>query len=122
MAKRKTAKSREAEPEKSRLAVTALTTNIKRWRHAAVDLDMTESELFDRVTEVLFSGFHARGMSDSTRALLLNGTPPPGQGTGATIDQAVPTVRIQTVQNRLNDIARRSHGPVDDALDGLVSE
>lgn len=119
MAKRKPTKSRESEPEKSRLAVTALTTNIKRWRHAAVDLDMTESELFDRVTEVLFSGFHARGMPDSTRALLLN---PAGQGSGATIDQAAPTVRISGVTNRIGDIARRSTAPVDDALDSLVSE
>lgn len=119
MAKRKPTKSRDAEPEKGRLAVTALTTNIKRWRHAAVDLDMTESELFDRVTEVLFSGFHARGMSESVRATLLN---PAGQGGGATIDQAAPTVRISGVSNRIGDIARRAAAPVDDAIDDIANE
>jgi hypothetical protein len=34
----------------------------------------------------------------------------------------VPTVRIPSVQNRLNDIARKAHGPIDDALDNFVSE
>lgn len=119
MAKRKPTKSRDAEPEKSRLAVTALTATIKKYRHAAVELGMTESELFERITDVLFSGFHARGMSDSVRASLLN---PAGQGSGAPIDQAAPTVRIPNVTDRIGQIARKSAAPVDDAIDGLMSE
>ena len=33
-----------------------------------------------------------------------------------------PTVRIPNVTNRIGDIARKSAAPVDDAIDGLVSE
>lgn len=40
-----------------------------------------------------------------------------GQGRGA--DDLPPTVRINGVPNRLDDIARRAHKPVDDAIESL---
>lgn len=39
-----------------------------------------------------------------------------GQGRG---DESAPTVRIAGIQNRLDDISRRAHKPVDDALESL---
>lgn len=119
MAKPKASKQREPEASKTRLYLTTDSVLAKRFRHAAVDLDLTESELFERVVAVLFSGVHARGMSESVRASLLSGA---GQGSVSDTESPSPTVRIPGVQSRLNDIARRAHGPIDDALDGLVSE
>ena len=119
MAKPRRDKPRESTPAKVRLTHTVDSALAKRFRHAAVDLDLTESELFERVIALLFSGVHARGMTDSVRASLLTES---GQGIGASAETPAPMVRIPGVQNRLNDIARRAHGPIDDALDGLVSE
>ena len=110
---------RETTPAKVRLTHTVDAALAKRFRHAAVDLDLTESELFERVIGLPFSGVHARGMTESVRASLLSGA---GQGSGSDLEPTVPTVKIQTVTNRLNDIARKAHGPIDDALDNFVSE
>jgi hypothetical protein len=122
VAKPRRDKPRESTPAKVRLTHTVDAALAKRFRHAAVDLDLTESELFERVVALLFSGVHARGMTESVRASLLNDSPPPA---GEYLQQGgapVPTVRIPSVQNRLNDIARKAHGPIDDALDNFVSE
>lgn len=119
MAKPRRDKPRESTPAKVRLTHTVDAALAKRFRHAAVDLDLTESELFERVVALLFSGVHARGMTESVRASLLSES---GQGIGASTETPVPTVRIPSVQNRLNDIARKAHGPIDDALDNFVGE
>lgn len=122
MAKPRRDKPRDTTPAKVRLTHTVDAALAKRFRHAAVDLDLTESELFERVVTLLFSGVHARGMTESVRASLLDGVPP---SAGETLQQGgspVQTVRIPSVQNRLDEISRRAHKPIDDALNGLVSE
>lgn len=119
MAKPKASKQRDSESSKSRFYLTADSAIAKRYRHAAVDLDLSESELFERMVTMLFGAVHARGVSDSVRAAILNGA---GQGSGAPIDQTPPTVRIQTVTNRIGDIARKSAAPVDDAIDDIANE
>lgn len=119
MAKPRRDKLRDTTPAKVRLTHTVDAALAKRFRHAAVDLDLTESELFERVVTLLFSGVHARGMTESVRASLLSES---GQGIGASTESSVPTVKIPNVTNRIGDIARRSTAGHDDALDGLVSE
>lgn len=119
MAKPKRDKPRETTPAKVRLTHTVDAALAKRFRHAAVDLDLTESELFERVVTVLFSGVHARGMSESVRASLLSGA---GQGSGSDLESSPPVVRIQTASDRIGQIARKSVANVDDALDGLTND
>lgn len=119
MAKPRRDKPRETTPAKVRLTHTVDAALAKRFRHAAVDLDLTESELFERVVTLLFSGVHARGMTESVRASLLSES---GQGSGAPIDQAVPTVKIAGISNRIGEIARRASAGHDDALDEIASQ
>ena len=116
MAKPKASKQREQEPAKTRLYLTVDTALLKRYKHTAVDLGLSESDLFELFASMHCGSVHARGVSDELRAAAA------GQGSGAPIDQAAPVVRIPNVTNRLNDIARRAHGPIDDALDGLANE
>lgn len=119
MAKPRRDKPRESTPAKTRMTHTVDTALAKRFRHAAVDLDLTESELFERVIALLFSGVHARGMSDSVRASLLSGA---GQGSGSDLEPSAPVVKIPSVTDRIGQIARRSTAGHDDALDGLANE
>lgn len=58
------------------------------------------------------------GMTDSSDQASIQA----GQGRGLESDPPAPTVRISGVTNRIGEIARRASGPVDDAIDGLVSE
>ena len=116
MAKPKASKQREQEPAKTRLYLTVDTALLKRYKHTAVDLGMSESDLFELFASMHCGSVHARGVSDELRAAAA------GQGSGAPIDQAAPVVRIQTVTDRIGDIARKSTAPVDDAIDGLANE
>lgn len=118
MAKPRAPKQRDQESAKVRISLTVDPALLKRYRHAAVELDMTESELFERLAAMHFGGVHARGVSDSLRNSIMSGA---GQGSGSEIDQASPVVRIPNVTNRIGDIARRASAPVDDAIDGLAS-
>lgn len=118
MAKPKNTKKHDAKPEKVRVSHTIDASLYRRFRIAAAELDITESDLFELLVTDRLSAVHSRGVPEN----LKNGTSDLGQGIGAPGEPPVPTVRIPNVQNRLNDIARRAHGPVDDALDGLVNE
>ena len=116
MAKPKASKQREQEPAKSRLYLTVDSALLKRYKHTAVDLGMSESDLFELFASMHCGGVHARGVSDELRAAAA------GQGSGAPIEPQAQIVRIPNVTNRIGDIARKSTAPVDDAIDGLVGE
>jgi len=116
VAKPKAPKQRDQEPAKTRLYLTVDSALLKRFRHTAVDLGMSESELFELFAAMHCGGVHARGVSDELRAAAA------GQGSGAPIEPPAQTVRISGITNRIGDIARKSAAPVDDAIEGLANE
>ena len=119
MAKPKAPKLRDQESAKVRISLTVDAALLKRYRHAAVELDLTESELFERLAAIHFAAVHARGVSDALRSSMAID---PGQGRAGDPEPPAPTVRISGITNRIGDIARKSAAPIDDAIDGLVSE
>jgi hypothetical protein len=106
VAKPKAPKQRDQESAKSRLYLTVETALLKRFKHTAVDLGLSESELFELLASMNCGGVHARGVSDELRAAAA------GQGRAAS-DPAV--VRI----DRIGQIARSAAAPVDRALESL---
>lgn len=110
MARRQNGKP--GKPSKGKLQLTLDDDVSHRLKLAALGHRMDVSEFVTAWVNREFSGVHIRGLDKADQA---------GQGKGQA-DPSAPVVRIQTVQNRLNDIARRAHGPVDDAIDGLANE
>lgn len=114
MARRQTGKP--AKPAKVKLQLTLDDDVALRLKLAALGNRVDISEFVTAWVNREFSGVHIRGLDKVDQA------PPSRQGSGSDLETPVPTVRIPSVQNRLNDIARRAHGPIDDALDGLTNE
>ena len=118
-APRKPAKStsRPNESARIRLQLSPQAEFAKRFRLAAVSLNLSETELFERLVDLNFPGLHLQNLSRSP----FFGA---GQGSGDDTDSpalpAGPTVRISGVTNRIGDIARRAAAPVDDALQNLA--
>ena len=117
-AARKTTKptGRPSESARIRLQLSPQAEFAKRFRLAAVSLNLSETELFERLVDVNFPGLHLQNLSRS---------PFFGAGQGG-VDESDPgsvmsgpTVRITGVSNRIGEIARRASAPVDDALDNL---
>ena len=118
MAKPRNAKKTDAKPEKVRVSHTIDASLYRRFRIAAAELDITESDLFELLVADRLSSVHSRGVPEN----LKNGAADLGQGIGASTEPTVPTVRIQTVTDRIGQIARKSTAPVDDAIDGLTTD
>ena len=118
-APRKSAKAtgRPSESARIRLQLSPQAEFAKRFRLAAVSLNLSETELFERLVDVNFPGLHLQNLSRSP----FFGA---GQGGGDESDSAPsgggPTVRISGVSNRIGEIARRAAAPVDDALENLA--
>jgi hypothetical protein len=119
-APRKPAKpaTRSSETARIRLQLNPQADFAKRFRLAAVSLNLSETELFERLVDLNFPGLHLQNLSRS---------PFFGAGQGG-LDESEgpavssgPTVRIAGVSNRIGEIARRASAPVDDALDNLAS-
>ncbi len=92
---------------------------------ASIESGQDMSDIVNAMIKERFAGWHIRrgraGAGDAGQIF--------GQNTHDASGSDVlghpgghPTVRIPSVQNRLNDIARKAHGPIDDALDGLTNE
>jgi hypothetical protein len=117
-APRKSAKptTRSNESARIRLQLSPQAEFAKRFRLAAVSLNLSETELFERLVDLNFPGLHLQNLSRSP----FFGA---GQGGGDDAESPAspsgPTVRISGVTNRIGDIARRAAAPVDDALENL---
>ena len=111
MARRQTGKP--AKPAKVKLQLTLDDDVAHRLKLAALGNRLDISEFVTAWVNREFSGVHIRGLDRNDQA---------GQGRAGDAESSVPTVRIPSVQNRLDEIARKAHKPIDDALDGLVSE
>lgn len=111
MARRQTGKP--AKPSKVKLQLTLDDDVALRLKLAALGNRLDISEFVTAWVNREFSGVHIRGLDKADQA---------SQGRAGDPEPPVPTVRIPSVQNRLNDIARKAHGPIDDALDNFVSE
>lgn len=120
-APRKPAKpaNRPSESARVRLQLSPQTEAVRRFRLAAVSLNLSETELFERLIDLNFPGLHLQNLSRS---------PFFGAGQGGSDDAestplpSGPTVRISGVTNRIGDIARRASAPVDDALENLAND
>ena len=115
-APRKTSKpiSRPAAAERQRLQLSPLAESAKRFKLAAVSLGLSETELFERLVELNFPGLHVQNLSKS---------PFFGAGQGGAEDLlsqpaqvAVPIPRAPS-HNRIGQISRAAHMPVDMALE-----
>jgi hypothetical protein len=111
MARRQNGKP--GKPSKGKLQLTLDDDVSHRLKLAALGHRMDVSEFVTAWVNREFSGVHIRGLDKSDQA---------GQGRAGQGELSAPVVRIPSVQNRLDAIARKAHGPHDDALDNFVSE
>ena len=115
-APRKTSKPipRQAAAERQRLQLSPLVESAKRFKLAAVSLNLSETELFERLVELNFPGLHVQNLSKSP---FFGGA---GQGCE---DTPVPPAQVGVMiprapsHNRIGQIARSAHMPIDMALE-----
>ena len=110
---------RPAIAERQRLQMSPLIEIAKRFRLAAVSLNLSETELFERLIDLNFPGLHVQNLSKSP----FFGA---GQGSGFdSIDQPL-SVSIprssQTVASRISEIARSSGMPIDNVIESFGSD
>lgn len=105
--------SKPGKPQREKVQLSLPSATLKRLRIAAAELGVDLSDIVTELIDARYSGVHVRGMNGTSQS---EGEYPQQGGSPA------PTVRIPSVQNRLDAIARKAHGPIDDAIDGLVSE
>jgi hypothetical protein len=115
-APRKTSKPipRPAAAERQRLQLSPLVESAKRFKLAAVSLNLSETELFERLIEVNFPGLHVQNLSKS---------PFFGGAGGGCEDSPAPPAQAGVMiprgpsLNRIGQIARSAHMPIDMALE-----
>jgi len=115
-AARKTSKPipRQAAAERQRLQLSPLVESAKRFKLAAVSLNLSETELFERLIDLNFPGLHVQNLSKS---LFFGGAGQGGEDSPAPPAQiAVPIPRAPS-HNRIGQIARSAGMPVDMALE-----
>ena len=126
MAKPKSTKLPAPSTPKTRVSHTIDAALYRRFRIAAAESDMTESELFEWLVTESLSSVHSRGVPEKLKATL----PQAGQGTGSdSLDHpsnvAIPrssppsVVNRQTITNRIGEISRSSGLPVDLAVESF---
>ena len=119
MAKPKNTKLPAPSAPKTRASFTIDAGLYRRFRIAAAESDMTESQLFEWLVTELLSGVHSRGVPDRLRLAA-------GQGSGSESIDPPPTVSIPrssaTITNRIGQIVRSSGLPIDTALECLGSD
>lgn len=120
-APRKTSKPipRQAAAERQRLQLSPLVESAKRFKLAAVSLNLSETELFERLIDLNFPGLHVQNLSKSP---FFGGA---GQGCE---DSPAPPAQVGVMiprapsHNRIGQIARSSHLPVDNAIERYDDE
>ena len=126
MAKPKSTKLPAPSTPKTRVSHTVDAAMYRRFRIAAAEADLTESELFEWLMTESLSSVHSRGVPEKLKASL----PQVGQGSsGDMLDQPAnvviprssqtPIVNRQTVVNRIGEISRSSGMPVDLAVESF---
>lgn len=117
MAKPKSTKLPAPVAPKTRVSHTVDTSLYRRFRIAAAEADMTESELFEWLMTESLSGVHSRGVPEKLKSTL----PQSVQGGGLDPFDQPATVTIprgsQALTNRIGQIGRSSHLPVDNAIE-----
>lgn len=105
--------------ERQRLQISPSVEIAKRFRLAAVALDLSETELFERLIELNFPSLHVQNLSKS---------PFFGAGQGGNDDPSSPVVSVPiprgpaAVLNRIGDMARKTALPVDMGIESHVQE
>lgn len=120
-APRKTSKpaSRAATVDRQRLQISPSVETAKRFRIAAVSLNMSETELFERLIELNFPSLHVQNLSKS---------PFFGAGQGGMDDPAAQVVSVSiphgpaAVVNRIGGVARKSGMPVGLGIEAHVQD
>ncbi len=129
MAKPKSTKSPAPSAPKTRISHTVDAAVYRRFRIAAAEADMTESQLFEWLVTESLSSVHSRGVPEKLKSTL----PQVGQGSGSdALDQTAnvviprssqtPIVNRQTITNRIGEISRSSGMPVDLAVESYNGE
>lgn len=120
-APRKTSKPASRAPvvERQRLQISPSAEIAKRFRIAAVSLNMSETDLFERLIELNFPSLHVQNLSKS---------PFFGAGQGSEDDPAAQQVSVAIprgpagVINRIGAIGRKAAMPVDVSIEEHVEE
>ena len=126
MAKPKSTKLPAPSTPKTRVSHTVDAAMYRRFRIAAAEADLTESELFEWLMTESLSSVHSRGVPEKLKATL----PQVGQGSsGDMLDHPsnvviprssqTPIVNRQTITNRIGEISRSSGMPVDLAVESF---
>ena len=117
MAKPKSTKLPAPSTPKTRVSHTVDAAMYRRFRIAAAEADLTESELFEWLMTESLSSVHSRGVPEKLKATL----PQVGQGSsGDMLDQPANVViprSSQALTNRIGQISRSSHMPIDLAVE-----
>ena len=117
MARPKSTKLPAPTAPKTRVSHTVDTAMYRRFRIAAAEADMTESELFEWLMTESLSGVHSRGVPEKLKS------PAPGQQGSSGYDSPAPPAQVGVMiprapsHNRIGQIARSAHLPVDMALE-----
>ena len=122
MAKPKSTKLPAPSAPKTRVSHTVDTSLYRRFRIAAAEADMTESELFEWLMTESLSGVHSRGVPEKLKSTL----PQAVQGGGLDPFDQPATVTIprgsQALTNRIGQISRSAGMPVDNAIERYDDE
>lgn len=105
--------------DRQRLQISPLAEIARRFKIAAVALDMSETELFERLIELNFPSLHIQNLSKS---------PFFGAGQGGSDDPAAHPVSVSiphgpvAVVNRIGGIARKAALPVDLGIESHIED
>ena len=122
MAKPKSTKLPAPSAPKTRVSHTVDTSLYRRFRIAAAEADMTESELFEWLMTESLSGVHSRGVPEKLKSTL----PQVEQGSGAGQVVQAPAASFprapSNLMSRIGQISRSSGMPVDNAIERYDDE
>jgi len=122
VAKPKSTKLPAPSAPKTRVSHTVDASLYRRFRIAAAEADMTESELFEWLMTESLSGVHSRGVPEKLKSTL----PQVEQGSGAGQVAQAPAAAFprapSNLMSRIGQISRSSGMPVDNAIERYDDE
>jgi hypothetical protein len=122
VAKPKSTKLPAPSAPKTRVSHTVDAAVYRRFRIAAAEADMTESQLFEWLVTESLSSVHSRGVPEKLKATLPQveqggGSSPVAQATAASFPRAP-----SNLMSRIGQISRSSGMPVDNAIERYDDE